>query len=190
VPHGFLIGDKKTRSGRSTKETKQMKMQEMLKDAEDDSELAILRQRYVDLDKDHEQQIPAIVRRLQELRHWIQVLKERLVVLEERKVSALQEISDEFIHRQEQQLIQSKEINIIPELKEEMFLESIIGTTSEYFGYNTIAIINSKGANGPKSVIIGEEIKYVRIISKAADIFRGGTKSTTVTQNNQVIQVH
>jgi hypothetical protein len=46
----------------------------MLKDSQD--ELAILRQKHVDLDKDHERQIPAIVRRLQELRRWIQMLME------------------------------------------------------------------------------------------------------------------
>jgi len=163
------------------------KTQKMLKDAQD--ELAIVRQRYVVLDKNHEQEIPDIVRRSQELRHWIQVLKERLVVLEERKVSTPQEISDEFMNRQEQQPIQLKEVNITPELKVEMFLERIIGTTSEYFGDDIIAI-NRKGANGPKSVIIGEEVGNVRAISKAADTFRGGTEYTTVTQRKQFIQVH
>jgi hypothetical protein len=69
-----------------------MKIPEMLKDAED--ELAILRQRYVELDKDHEQHIPAIVRRLQEVRCWIRVLKEHLVVPEGQKVSTPQKISD------------------------------------------------------------------------------------------------
>jgi hypothetical protein len=92
--------------------------------------------------------------------------------------------------RQEQQPIYLKELNIIPELNVEMSLESIIGTTSEYFGDDTIAIINRKGANSPKSVIIGEEVSNVRTISKAADTFRGGTEYTTVTQSKQFIQVH
>jgi hypothetical protein len=145
--------------GDRQKKQNKMKIQEMLKDAQD--ERAILRQRYVELDKDHEQQIPAIVRRLQKPRRRIQVLKERLVVLEERKVSTSQEISDDFMDRQEQQPIQLKQVYFIPELKAKIFLESIIGTTSEYIGDDTIAIINRKGANGLKSVIIGEEIKYM-----------------------------
>lgn len=159
----------------------------MLKDAQD--ELAILRQRYLDLDKDHEQLIPAIITRSQELRRWIQVLKERLVVLEEQKVSTPQEISNEFMDRQEQQPVQLEEVDIIPELKVEMFLESIIGATSEYYGDEIIAI-NRKGANGPKSVIIGEAVSNVRIISKAADTFRGGTEFITDTQSRRFIQVY
>jgi hypothetical protein len=68
------------------------------------------------------------------------------VVLEKRKVSILQEISDEFVDQQEQRPIYLKEANIIPELKE-MSLGSIIGTTSEYLGDNTITIINSESSS-------------------------------------------
>jgi hypothetical protein len=59
-------------------------------------------------------------------------------------------VIDEFMDRQEQQPIQLKEVYIIPELKLEMSLWSIIWTTSEYFGNDTIAIVNREGANGPK----------------------------------------
>jgi hypothetical protein len=66
------------------------------------------------------------------------VLKERLVVLEKQKVSTPQEISDEFMDRQEQQPIHLKKIILIPELKVEMSLESFIGDCTEMSRANSM----------------------------------------------------
>jgi hypothetical protein len=69
------------------------------------------------------------LRHSQEVRCWIQVLKELMVVLEEPKVLTSQEISEKFMcqcrHEQLQPLVQLKEVNNILELKLEINLEAL-----------------------------------------------------------------
>ena len=109
-----------------------------------------------------------------------------------------QEFSTVFRDRQEPQTIKLEKIIVVPQLKAAMFvkredrrieLEGIIGAKSENKG-KEINSVSGKGANGPKSNIIGGASNVISLIGKSANTFRGGTLVPISNPNHYLLEKH